>query len=47
VPLHPDHPPRRVVALDAFDGAVVGPYADAHCRAESVDRLVVDGVHAE
>jgi len=41
------HPPARVIALDAFDRPVVRASAHPHRFAEPVDRLVMDGVHAE
>ena len=42
-----DHPPGRVITLDALDRPVVRARADAHRVAEPVDRLVMDRVHAE
>jgi hypothetical protein len=47
VPLYADHPPIRIVALDAFHHAVIRSRVDANGVAESIDCLVVDGVHAE
>jgi len=47
VPLHADHPPVRVVAFDTFDGAIVRSRSDPHRLTETVDCLVMDGVHGE
>jgi len=45
--LDADHPPARVITLDALDRPVVRARADSHRVAEPVDRLVMDGVHRE
>jgi hypothetical protein len=47
VPLHADHPPSWIVALDALDHAVVRVRADTQRCAEPIDGLVVNGVHGE
>jgi len=45
--LDADHPPARVITLDALDRPVVRTSTDSHRLAEPVDRLVMDGVHPE
>jgi hypothetical protein len=45
VPLHTDHPPLRVSALDSFNDAIVGPRRRAQVAAETIDCLMMDGVY--
>jgi len=47
VPLDAHHPPTRIIALDALDRPVLRAGADSHRLAETVDCLMMDGVHRE
>jgi len=47
MPLHSNHPPVGVVALDTLNDAIVGASADADRTTQTIDSLMVNRVHAE